>query len=350
MHLESHLRMRLFYALIIALSLLTAPQARAAGDYGVIYSGQKDDQVYNSMVVSAIERLEAESGIRFRQRVINNEHDSAEAIRAFVDRGITTLLLVGYVHDKALIQLAPIYPHARFTIIDSAVKAPNVQSIRFREQEAGFLAGMAAGFASKAGKLAFIGAVATPPVQRFGCGFVQGARETGRPLTVVTRYMSKDMEGFRDRRLARLVAEELVQDGADVLFPAAGIASRDALVTAAQAGHLGIGVDSDQEMLAPGHIVTTALKRVDVAVYKALRDLTNSHWSAGALELGIAEGGVDWVRQGADRFLTPDQINAIESAKQRIRNGRMTIRQTDASCEQPELRLASHSEPPTRLQ
>lgn len=342
--------MRLFCALIVAISLLTVPVARATGDYGVIYSGQKDDQVYNSMVVSAIERLEAESGIRFRQRVINNEHDSAEAIRAFVDRGITTVLLVGYVHDKALIQLAPIYPHARFTIIDSAVKAPNVRSIRFREQEAGFLAGMAAGFASKSAKLAFIGAVATPPVQRFGCGFVQGARETGRPLTVITRYMTTDMEGFRDRRLARIVADELVNDGADVLFPAAGIASRDALLTAAQAGHLGVGVDSDQETLAPGHIVTTALKRVDVAVYKALRDLIDGHWVAGAQELGIAEGGVDWVRQGADRFLTPDQINAIESAKQRIRKGQLTIRQTDASCEQPELRLTAQGAPSAHLQ
>ncbi len=338
--------MRLFYALMIVLSLLPAPLARASDDYGVIYSGQKDDQVYNSLVVAATERFEAERGIRFRQRVINSEQDSAEAIRAFVDRGITTLLLVGYVHDKALAHLAPIYPHARFTIIDSAVTAPNVRSIRFREQEAGFLAGMAAGFASKSAKLAFIGAVATPPVQRFGCGFVQGARETGRPLSVITRYMTKDMEGFRDRRLARVVAEELINEGADVLFPAAGVASRDALLTAAQAGHMGIGVDSDQETLAPGHIVTTALKRVDVAVYNALRDLVDGHWSAGSQELGIADGGVDWVRQGADRFLTPGQIHAIENAKQRIRTGHLTVRQTDAVCEQPELRLAAQDAPP----
>jgi basic membrane protein A len=339
--------MRLFYALTILFSLLGVPSARAAEDYGVIYSGQKDDQVYNSLVVSATERFEAESGIRFRQRIITNEQDSAEAIRAFVDRGITTLLLVGYVHEKALAQLAPIYPHARFTIIDSAVKAPNVRSIRFREQEAGFLAGMAAGFASKAAKLAFIGAVATPPVQRFGCGFVQGARETGRSLSVITRYMTEDMEGFRDRRLARVVAEELVNEGVDVLFPAAGIASRDALLTVAQAGRLGIGVDSDQEALAPGHIVTTALKRVDVAVATALRDLVKGDWAAGTQEFGIAEGGVDWVRQGADRFLTPVQIKAIESAKQRIRTGRLSVRQTDPACEQPELRLAAQGAPPT---
>lgn len=343
--------MRLFYALIIILSLFRVPSAGAVEDYGVIYSGQKDDQVYNSLVVSATERFEAESGIRFRQRIINNEQDSADAIRAFVDRGITTLLLVGYVHEKALAHLAPIYPHARFTIIDSAVKAPNVRSIRFREQEAGFLAGMAAGFASKAAKLAFIGAVATPPVQRFGCGFVQGARETGRSLSVITRYMTQDMDGFRDRRLARVVAGELVSKGADVLFPAAGVASRDALLTAAQAGHLGIGVDSDQETLAPGHIVTTAVKRVDVAVHTALRDLVEGRWSAGTQELGIAEGGVDWVRQGADRFLTTDQINAIEQAKQRIKDGHLTIRQTDPACEQPELRLAEQrGVPPTHLQ
>jgi basic membrane protein A len=109
-------------------------------------------------------------------------------------------------------------------------------------------------------------------------------------------------------------------------------------------------VDSDQEALAPGHIVTTALKRVDVAVYMALRDLLKGDWSAGTQEFGIAEGGVDWVRQGADRFLTPAQIKAIENAKQRIKTGRLSIRQTDPACEQPELRLAAQGAPPTHLQ
>ncbi|MFV3128505.1 BMP family ABC transporter substrate-binding protein [Niveispirillum sp. KHB5.9] len=326
-----------FLILILLFFCLAALPAQAREDYGVIYSGQKDDRVFNSLAVSALSRFEAENDVAFRPRVIVTQEDSATAIRAFVERGITTLVLVGFIHEQALRELAPLYPHARFTIIDGDVTGPNVRSIRFREQEAGFLAGMAAAYASRSGRVAFMGAVATPPVQRFGCGFIQGVREAGRPVQVTARYMTTDLDGFRDRRLARTVANEILADGADVLFPAAGLASRDALLIAAQAGKFGIGVDSDQEELAPGHIVTTALKRIDVAVTTALRELVDGTWAPGNHELGVAEQGVDWVRHGADRFLTAKQISAIEKAKGRIGAGRLKIALGDAACDRPGL-------------
>ncbi len=325
--------MRLFSLLVTLFCCFPAYPALAREDYGVIYSGQKDDRVFNSMVVSAVSSFEEQHEVNFRHRVIVAQEDSADAIRAFVERGITTLVLVGFIHEKAVRELAPRYPHARFTIIDGDVTGRNVRSIRFREQEAGFLAGMAAAFASRSGRVAFIGAVATPPVRRFGCGFVQGVREA-RPVTVMARYMTTDLDGFRDRRLARSVAEDMLADGADVLFPAAGLASRDALLAAAQAGKFGIGVDSDQEEVAPGHIVTTAVKRIDVAVTAALQDLYGGTWKAGNFEIGVAEGGVDWVRPGADRFITPAQISAIETAKSRISTGRLTILAQEPACKQ----------------
>lgn len=324
--------MRVFlYITLLACCFLVRP-AWADPDYGVIYSGQKDDRGFNSMVVSAITRFEAEHTVNFRQRVIVAKQESADAIRAFVERGITTLVLVGFIHEQAVRDLAPLYPHARFTLIDGNVTGPNVRSIRFREQEAGFLAGMAAAFASQSEQVAFIGAVATPPVQRFGCGFVQGVRQA-RPMPVTIRYMTTDMDGFRDRRLARSVATELMSQGADVLFPAAGLASRDALLAAAQAGKLGIGVDSDQEDVAPGHIVTTAVKRIDTAVTNALRDLVDGTWAPGDAEMGIAEGGVDWVRAGADRFMSAEKIAAIESAKARITAGRLKVAAHEPACD-----------------
>ncbi|MFY8094486.1 MAG: BMP family ABC transporter substrate-binding protein [Niveispirillum sp.] len=324
------------FIILLACCFLASP-ARADADYGVIYSGQKDDRVFNSMVVAAIARFETENQVNFRHRVIVTQQDSADAIRAFVERGITTLVLVGFIHEKAVRDLAPLYPHARFTLIDGNVTGPNVRAIRFREQEAGFLAGMAAAFASRSGRVAFIGAVATPPVQRFGCGFVQGVNQA-RPISVITRYMTNDMDGFRDRRLARTVAADMLAQGADVLFPAAGLASRDALLAAAQAGKLGIGVDSDQEDVAPGHIVTTAVKRIDVAVTTAVRDLIDGTWTAGNAEMGIAEGGVDWVRTGADRFLTTQQIATIESTKARITAGRLKVVAHDPVCDRPEVK------------
>lgn len=323
--------MRFLWSLTLLVCCFLSFPAWAGNDYGVIYSGQKDDRVFNSMVVSAINGFEARNDVHFRQRVIVAQEDSAEAIRAFVERGITTLVLVGYIHEKALRELAPLYPHARFTIIDGNVTSPNVQAIRFREQEAGFLAGMAAAYASRSGRVAFIGAVATPPVRRFGCGFAQGVREA-RPIQVMIRYMTTDLDGFRDRRLARSVAEEMLGGGADVLFPAAGLASRDALLAAAHAGKLGIGVDSDQEDVAPGRIVTTAVKRIDVAVTTALRALVDGTWRAGNHEMGVAEGGVDWVRAGADRFLTADQIAAIEAARSRIAAGSLKVTADGTDC------------------
>lgn len=328
--------MRLNLSMLLLACCLLASPVQAEADYGVIYSGQKDDRGFNSMVVSAITQFETQHKVNFRQRVIVAQQDSAGAIRAFVERGITTLVLVGFIHEQAVHDLAPRYPHARFTIIDGNVTGPNVRSIRFREQEAGFLAGMAAAFASRRARVAFIGAVATPPVQRFGCGFVQGVRQA-RPMPVVTRYMTTEMDGFRDRRLARTVATEMLAQGADVLFPAAGLASRDALLAAAQADKMAIGVDSDQEDVAPGHIITTAVKRIDVAITTTLHDLTNGTWTAGNMEMGIADGGVDWVRAGAERFLTSEQIAAIESAKARITAGRLKVVAHEPACDLAEV-------------
>lgn len=324
---------------ILALALfiigLSSLPARGEGDYGVIYSSLKDDKVYNSLVVTAIQEFEANSKIRFRQRVINTPEDSVVAVRAFVERGITTLVLVGFIHEQAVRQLAPLYPHARFTVIDSDVTGPNVRAIRFREQEAGFLAGMAAAHATHTGQVAFIGGMAIPPVQRFGCGFLQGVREAGRPVQVTFRYLSTDMEGFRDRRLAKTIAEELTAGGVDVVFPAAGVASRDALLATAMAGAMGIGVDSDQGDIAPGRIVTSAVKRIDVAVANALKELVDGSWTPGNHELGVADGGVDWVRDGVDRFLTAEQIRSVEMARERIRNGSLRVTPDSTGCDQP---------------
>lgn len=326
-------------AITLALLHLLVPGALAQSDYGVIFSSLKDDRVFNSLVVSAIKGFEQTSDIRVRQRVINTADDSSQAIRAFADRGVTTIILVGFIHEAALQQLAPHYPNARFTLIDGRVEAANVRSILFREHEAGYLVGMAAGYASQTGKVAFIGGTAIPPVQRFGCGFQQGLRSLSRPVEMLTRYLAPDAEGFRDRWKARIVTESVMVAGVDVVFPAAGVASRDVLLTAANAGRLGIGVDSDQHELAPDHILTSALKRVDVAVKTALNDLHQWKWTAGYVELGVAEGGIDWSQTGIARHLSADLVARIEKAKADIIAGRIQVTPTAPGCDAPQVAL-----------
>jgi basic membrane protein A and related proteins len=302
-------------------------------DYGFIYNSLKEDGVYNSLAGDAILRFEKEHRLAVRQRVAASAADSERAIRDMASRGVGTIILLGFQHTDALTRTVGDFPAVRFTLIDGEFAAPNVRSIVFKEEEAGYLVGVAAARASQSNYIGFIGGMPIPPVRRYGCGFLQGASSQKPDIRVSLRYLARQGDGFRNAALARLTAEAMLNDGVDVLFPAAGIAGLAALDATARGRRLGIGVDSNHNGVHPGYVLTSAVKRVDEAVYRSLNDSWNNRWTAGTTRLGLAEGGVGWSRDVYNETLVAEMAPFMDAARDAIVSGQTRIASIDSIAE-----------------
>lgn len=310
-------------ALLLVLS--DAP-ARAAGSSAILYNTTKNDGGFNESAFEAVKRFHEETGVRLREQVTHSAEQSLQAVRVYAQRGIDHIILIGFLNEPVVKSAAVEFPETRFTLIDGFVEAPNVRAVLFREDEAAFLAGIAAGLKTRTGTVGFIGGMPIPPVRRFGCGFLQGVTHANPQATVLRTYLGDRPAVFRDRDLGREAAERQLAEGADVIFAAAGFAGLGALDAVAEAGKLGIGVDVNQDGYKPGHVLTSAVKRVDTAVYRALTDLHNDAWTGGVQRLGIAEGGVGWTVDAHNRALVADIQEQVDAVKTAVADGTLEVR------------------------
>jgi len=300
---EGEAMCRVLVALLMTLACFT-PAAAAPDflEFGFVYQGPKNDGAFNESAGVGLARFFNEFGVRPRERVVGNDAEAEAALRQFAERGVGNIMAVGFMHEGAVARAAAAYPETRFTLIDGWVDQPNVRSVLFREDEAGYLVGVAAGLSSKTGIIGFVGGLSIPPVRRFECGFVVGVGAVA-PKTVVKRlYLGHDPSAFRDPPAGGQAARTLLNDGADILFAAAGYSGTAVLAATAAAGKLGVGVDVNQNGLFPGRVLTSALKRVDLAVEESWRAARRGGWTAGAHVLGLREGGAtrstrNWARQ-----------------------------------------------------
>jgi basic membrane protein A len=214
----------------------------------------------------------------------------------------------------------------KFTIIDAVVDLPNVQSINFREQESSFLCGMAAALASKTGKIGFVGGMDIPLIRKFALGYVEGAKNVNPNIEVFQNMTGTTPAAWGDPTKGAELAKSQFGRGADVVFHAAGATGIGVMQAAKDAGLLSIGCDSNQDYLHPGSVLTSALKRVDVAVYKAFQDAKNGTWKPGQLVLGLAEDGVDYSYDENNRtVLTPAMKQRLDQARADIISGKLKV-------------------------
>jgi basic membrane protein A len=217
-----------------------------------------------------------------RTQYKTNLHDLAGA-------GYDEIIAIGFLMQQDITDAAKIYPKKHFAIVDAVVDAPNVASVTFREEQGSFLAGAAAAMASKTHRLAFIGGVDIPLLRKFEVGFTAGAREIDPQVKVDVRYVGS----FDDEAAGKRLSAALYDGGDDVIFMAAGRANIGAIETVkARSGKFVIGVDSDQDALAPGKVLTSMLKHVDQAVIELARKVTKTSAPTGSVVLGLKEGGV----------------------------------------------------------
>lgn len=307
--------------------LLTAGTA-AAQEFrpAIIFDmGGKFDKSFNEAAYNGAERFKQETGIDYLEFEVTNESQRDQALRRMAQRA-DVVVTVGFAFTTPLEAIAPEFPDKKFAIIDSVVEQPNVRSIVFKEHEGSFLVGMAAALASKTGKVGFVGGMDIPLIRNFQHGYEQGVKHVNPDAQVIVNYTGTTPAAWNDPARGAELAIGQFGQGADVVYAAAGATGLGVLQAAADNGKLAIGVDSNQNHLHPGSVLTSMLKRVDVAVYDAFMDAKNGNWSAGTLSLGLAEEGVDYALDEHNReVLTPEIQAKLDEAKQAIIDGKLKV-------------------------
>ena len=235
--------------------------------------GGKFDKSFNEAAYDGAERFKKETGIEYLEFEVTNEAQREQALRRMARRGANVVVGVGFSFAHAARARSPTeFPDTKFVIIDTVVEQPNVQSIIFKEHEGSFLVGMVAALASKTGKVGFVGGMDIPLIRNFAHGYQQGVKHVNPEAEVFENMTGTTPAAWNDPTKGGELAKSQFDRGADVVYAAAGGTGLGVLQAAADASKLSIGVDSNQNYLHPGSVLTSMLKRVDVAVYNAFKD------------------------------------------------------------------------------
>jgi basic membrane protein A len=286
--------------------------------------GGKFDRSFNQAAFDGAERFKKETGLSYREFEITNESQREQSMLQLAKRGAALIVGVGFGHQAAMTKVAAQYPKSRFTIIDAVVDLPNVQSVVFREQECSFLVGMIAALTSKTGKIGFVGGMDVPLIRRFAAGYAEGAKFARPDVEVLQTMTGTTVSAWNDPARGSELARSQFDRGADVVFAAAGATGLGVLQAAADAKKFSIGCDSNQNALHPGSVLTSMVKRVDVATYDAMIAAKDDKWQAGKLSLGLKEDGLDYAIDDNNRALIAPEIKArVDQAKADIIAGKL---------------------------
>jgi basic membrane protein A len=296
-------------------------------DPAVVFDmGGKFDKSFNQGVLDGVERFKAETGKAYREFEVTNETQREQAIRKMAQRGADPILGIGFAQAPAIETVAKEFPKIRFTIIDGVVDLPNVQSVVFKEQEGSFLVGMVAAMASKSGKVGFVGGMDIPLIRRFACGYVAGAKYANPNAEVIQNMTGDTPAAWNNPGRGAELSKGQFDRGVDVIYAAAGGTGTGVYQAAKDAGKLAIGVDSNQNYLHPGTMLTSMVKRVDVAAYNAFKTAMDGTWTPGIQDLGLAESGVDWAVDEHNKALITTDIQAkVDQAKADIIAGKIMV-------------------------
>jgi basic membrane protein A len=305
----------------VLLSLALAGTAVFAQPAIVYDMGGKFDKSFNEAAFRGAERWKKETGKPFIDFEISNEAQREQALRRMAERGANPVIAIGFSQGSSVERVSTDFPKQQFAIIDAVVKQPNVESVVFKEHEGSFLVGMMAALASKSGKVGFVGGMDIPLIRRFQCGYEQGAKYANPKVEVSSAMTGTTSAAWNDPTRGAELAKSQFARGVDVVFAAAGGTGVGVYQAAKDGGKLAIGVDSNQNHLHPGTMLTSMVKRVDVAVFNAATKVT-----PGLTVLGLKEGGVDYALDEHNAKLVPAAMKAkVDAAKADIIAGKIKV-------------------------
>jgi basic membrane protein A len=309
-----------------ALGALAHAQTAAIKPAIVYANGGKFDKSFNEGVSNGAKKFTDETKIAVVDFEPANETQFEQAQRRFAQRGQDPIIAVGFSQAEALKKVAKEFPNIHFTIIDMMVDLPNVQSVLFKEQEGSFLVGVLAALASKSGKIGFVGGMDIPLIRRFQCGFEQGVKYANPSAEVIANMTGTTPAAWNDPGRGAELAKGQFDRGVDVVYAAAGNTGTGVLQAAKDRGKYAIGVDSNQNYLHPGTMLSSMMKRVDLAAYQSFKAAQAGTWKGGVQVLGLKEGGVDWaLDQYNEKLVTPEMKAKVEAAKADIIAGKIVV-------------------------
>lgn len=342
-----------FSILFVAVAMLVsscalrneAAREGCRGKIGIVFDiGGKNDRSFNAAAWEGVQRAERELGICLYDVEPGNPTSIEPAMRSFAEKDFDLVIGVGFAQGPIMQKVAFDYPNVKFAIVDGVIfeadgKTPrsNVASLVFREHEGSYLVGMIAAAKSRTGVLGFLGGMDIPLIHRFNKGYEEGAKAVNPNIRVVTNYVGVTDHAWNNPGKGRELALSQIEKGADVIFTAAGNSGLGAFDAVeqfgmnadGQANRFVIGVDSNQNMVKPGFVLTSMVKRVDNAVYDAVKEVLEGKFQGGFHVFGLDKDGVAYALDEFNRpLVSPEVLERVEAAKAKIIAG--DIKVTDA--------------------
>jgi len=320
--------MTLMTKLCSVAATLALTAGAAVAEPALIYDlGGKFDKSFNEAAFNGAERWADETGGSYRDIELQSEAQREQALRRFAEAGANPIVTTGFAIASILGDVAPDYPDTKFVNIDGFLQdiPENVQMISFQEHQGSYLVGMMAAMASETGTVGFIGGMDVPLIRHFGCGYAQGAKSVDPDTEVIANMTGTTPTAWNDPVKGSELARAQISQGADVIYAAAGGTGVGVLQTAADEDILSIGVDSNQNHLHPGKVLTSMLKRVDVAVYNAMEAGEDLETGSSTV-LGLAENGVGVAMdENNEQLVSEEMMTAVEAARQEIIDGDLDV-------------------------
>ncbi|MGS4945020.1 BMP family lipoprotein [Meridianimarinicoccus sp. RP-17] len=319
-----------------ATALATFAAGAALAEPGLIIDlGGKFDKSFNESAFTGAQRWMEDTGGSYRESELASEAQREQSMRRMAESGANPVVVLGFANASTLEKVAPDYPDTNFTIVDMVVDAPNVQSVVFKEHEGSYLVGVLAAMASETGTVSFVGGMDVPLISKFACGYAQGVKAVKPDANVIVNMTGTTPTAWNDPVRGAELTRSQISQGSDVVYAAAGGTGIGVLQAAADEGILSIGVDSNQNHLHPGQVLTSMVKRVDNAVYEAFEAGMNGTFEPGIKVMGLDNNGVGWAQDEYNADLITESMKAtVEETKERIIAGDIVVHDytTDSSC------------------
>ncbi|MGF1764018.1 BMP family lipoprotein [Aliivibrio kagoshimensis] len=320
--------MKLFNSLAIGVAIgMMSTAAAAAYKPSVIFDmGGKFDKSFNQAAYTGAEAFKAETGIKYAEFEITNEAQREQAMLRMAQRGYSPIIAVGFQQAPIVEKIAKQFPKVNFVLIDAVVDLPNVSSVVFKEHEGSFLVGALAALKSETKTVSFVGGMDIPLIRKFACGYEQGAKYISKDTTVIQNMTGSTPSAWNNPTKGAELAKSQFDKGADVVFAAAGGTGSGVYQAAVDSKKFAIGVDSNQNYIHPGVMLTSMVKRVDVAVKEAFMDGKEGKFTPGLQALGLKEQGVAWAMDEYNRDLVSAEMEQkVEALRKDIIDGKIKV-------------------------
>lgn len=289
-------------------------------------TGGVNDESFNQSTWEGLQKAEEKYGsdkVKVKYLESTQDADYVPNIETFVEEDLDLIIGVGYKTSDAIKEAAENYPEKQFAVVDHSYEnqPENVTSLVYEDNTSSYLVGLIAGKMTKTNKVAFIGGMESVVLARFQYGYMAGVKAANPECEVIVRYANS----YNDAALGKSIANQMHKDGVDVIFTAAGAVGTGAIEAAKENGKMAIGVDTDQNALAPNNVITSAVKNVDVSVIDLVGQLVDGSYKGGQVIVNTLAGGGVGIAETTSKNVPKDILKYVDEQAELVKSGEITV-------------------------